>query len=46
MFRRLEDQGMTAGISYPFYFSLGLRSSIDDKKRVMEDFARGFIGKV
>ncbi len=46
MFRRLEDQGMTAGISYPFYFSLGLRSSIDDKKRVMADFARRFIGKV
>ena len=46
MFRRLEDQGMTAGVSYPFYFSLGPRSSIDDKKRVMEDFAKRFIGKI
>ena len=34
---------MTAGISYPFYFSLGLHSSLDDKKRVMEKFAREFI---
>jgi len=42
-FKRLADQGMTAGVSYPFYFSLGLRSSLDDKKRVMEDFARKFI---
>ncbi len=42
-FKRLADQGMTAGVSYPFYFSLGLTSSLDDKKRVMEDFAKRFI---
>jgi probable F420-dependent oxidoreductase len=42
-FKRLADQGMTAGVSYPFYFSLGMRSSLDDKKRVMEDFAKRFI---
>jgi len=42
-FKRLEEQGMTSGVSYPFYFSLGMRSSIDDKKRVMEDFAKRFI---
>jgi len=42
-FKRLEERGMTSGVSYPFYFSLGLRSSLDDKKRVMEDFARKFI---
>jgi probable F420-dependent oxidoreductase len=42
-FKRLEAQGMTSGVSYPFYFSLGMRSSIDDKKRVMEDFAKRFI---
>ena len=42
-FKRLEEQGMTSGVSYPFYFSLGLRSSLDDKKRVMEDFAKKFI---
>ena len=34
---------MTSGVSYPFYFSLGMTSSIDEKKRVMEDFARRFI---
>ncbi len=45
-FKRLEELGMTSGVSYPFYFSLGLRSSLDDKKRVMEDFARRFIVKL
>jgi probable F420-dependent oxidoreductase len=42
-FKRLEEQGMTSGVSYPFYSSLGMTSSIDEKKRVMEDFARRFI---
>ena len=42
-FKRLYDSGMTAGVSYPFYFSLGLHSSLDDKKRVMEKFAKDFI---
>jgi probable F420-dependent oxidoreductase len=42
-FKRLADQGMTSSVSYPFYFSLGMHSSLDDKKRVMEDFARRFI---
>lgn len=42
-FKRLHDLGMMAGVSYPFYFSLGLRSSLDDKKRVMESFAKNFI---
>ena len=34
---------MSGGVSYPFRYSLGKRSSLDDKKRVMEDFARRFI---
>ncbi len=42
-FKRLEEQGMTAGVSYPFKFSLGARSSLDDKKRVMEHFAETII---
>jgi alkanesulfonate monooxygenase SsuD/methylene tetrahydromethanopterin reductase-like flavin-dependent oxidoreductase (luciferase family) len=42
-FKRLEEQGMTSGVNYPFMFELGLRSSLDDKKRVMERFARDFI---
>jgi probable F420-dependent oxidoreductase len=43
-FKRLhEEHGMTSGVSYPFFFGLGLQSSLDDKKRVMEQFARNFI---
>jgi probable F420-dependent oxidoreductase len=42
-FKRLADLGMTSSVSYPFYFSLGMHSSLDDKKRVMEDFAKRFI---
>jgi probable F420-dependent oxidoreductase len=43
LLKRLQALGMTAGVSYPFHFSVGARSSLDDKKRVMEDFARRFI---
>jgi probable F420-dependent oxidoreductase len=42
-FQRLDEAGMSAGVSYPFTFTAGQRSSLDDKKRVMEDFARRFI---
>jgi len=42
-FRRLEAEGMTTGISGPFYVSLGASSTVDQKKRLMEDFARRFI---
>lgn len=42
-FRRLEEQGMTTGIAYPFKYSLGNHSTLDEKKRVMEDFARRII---
>jgi probable F420-dependent oxidoreductase len=42
-FQRLEALGMTDGVSYPFTFTAGKVSSVDDKKRVMEDFARRFI---
>jgi len=38
-FRQLEEHGMTAGVSYPFMFSLGRTSTLDQKKRVMEAFA-------
>ena len=46
LLKRLRDEGMTSAVSYPFMFSLSERSSIDDKKRYMEKFAREFIGKV
>jgi probable F420-dependent oxidoreductase len=42
-FQRLHAQGMSGGVSYPFKYTLGERSSLDDKKRVMEEFARRFI---
>lgn len=42
-FKRLEEHGMTSGVSYPFLYSLGKQSSLDDKKRVMERFAEQII---
>lgn len=42
-FKQLEEQGMTAGVSYPFMFSLGRTSTLDQKKRVMEAFAENVI---
>ncbi|KAA1193051.1 TIGR03619 family F420-dependent LLM class oxidoreductase [Pseudohalioglobus sediminis] len=42
-FKRLEAAGMTAGVSYPFKFALGARSSLDEKKRLMEQFAESII---
>ncbi len=39
LFRRMEDTGMTSGINMPFAFVLGERSSIDEKKKMMERFA-------
>jgi probable F420-dependent oxidoreductase len=42
-FQRLHEAGMSGGVSYPFKYTLGERSSLDAKKRVMEDFARRFI---
>ena len=41
--KRLRDLGMTAGCGAPFMFSLGASSSLDDKKRAMEQFARDVI---
>src|SRR5579863_6123144 len=42
-FQRLDEAGMSGGVSYPFTFTAGQSSTLDDKKRVMEDFARRFI---
>ncbi len=42
-FQRLDEAGMSGGVSYPFTFTAGKCSSLDEKKRVMEDFARRFI---
>ena len=42
-FQRLDEAGMSGGVSYPFTFTAGQCSTLDDKKRVMEDFAKRFI---
>jgi probable F420-dependent oxidoreductase len=42
-FKGLGDQGMTTGLAYPFKFALGDRSTLDAKKRLMEDFAEKII---
>ena len=45
-FKRLRDQGMTAGVNYPFSLIFGRDSSLDEKRRVMEQFAESFIVKL
>jgi probable F420-dependent oxidoreductase len=45
-FKRLEDRGMTASFSMPFTLELGMSSTIDQKKQVMERFARDIIRKM
>jgi alkanesulfonate monooxygenase SsuD/methylene tetrahydromethanopterin reductase-like flavin-dependent oxidoreductase (luciferase family) len=42
-FKRLEEHGMTAGVNYPFMFGLGRTSTLDQKKKVMEQFAEQII---
>ena len=37
--KRLGDAGMSATVSYPFRYTLGERSSLADKRRVMEQYA-------
>jgi probable F420-dependent oxidoreductase len=44
--KRLEEKGMTASFSLPFTLELGMTSTIDQKKRVMERFARDIIQKM
>lgn len=39
LFRRMEDAGMTSGIHLPFHFAFDGPSTIDQKKRLMDDFA-------
>lgn len=43
LFRRLEEAGMSTGVSYPFKYSLGERSTLEQKKQVMEQFAERII---
>ncbi|MAG31172.1 MAG: LLM class F420-dependent oxidoreductase [Deltaproteobacteria bacterium] len=39
LFRRLEDAGMTSGIHLPFWLAFDGPSTLDQKKKLMEEFA-------
>jgi len=41
--RRAEDKGVTAAILLPAYFTLNKRSTLDEKKRLWDDFAEKVI---
>ena len=43
LFESLEDTGMTSGLNMPFSYVLDTRSSLDDKKKMMEQFAEDVI---
>ena len=44
LLKRMRDEsGMTSAVLYPFHYSLGHRSTLDAKKRLMEDFAENVI---
>ena len=41
--KRLRDLGMDGTVSYPFSYTLGPTSSLDDKRRYLEGFAEQFV---
>jgi len=41
--RRLEDAGATGTVSYPFVYSLGPTSSLDEKRAYLEGFGEQVI---
>jgi len=43
LFKRMQDAGMTSGINLPFAFAIGEKSTIDQKKKMMEEFAENVI---
>ena len=43
LLKSLGEQGMTSTVNMPFEFSLGKNSSIDEKKRFMERYAKKII---
>ena len=42
-FRKLEDAGATATVSYPFKYTLGPESTLDAKRAYLEGFAENVI---
>ncbi len=45
LFRRLEDAGVTGTVSFPLCQTLGPRTSLDQKRRVLERYANDIIAK-
>ena len=43
IFKRLEDAGATATVSYPFSYTIGPTSSLDEKRAYLEGFANNVI---
>jgi probable F420-dependent oxidoreductase len=46
LFRRLEDEGVTSLVSYPFSYALGPRSTLDQKRQALERYAENVILKM
>jgi probable F420-dependent oxidoreductase len=44
--RRLEDQGAHGTVSYPFLYTLGPTSNLDQKRRYLEGYAENVIRKL
>ena len=42
-FKRLEEAGATATVSYPFTYTIGPTSSLDEKRGYLEGFAKNVI---
>ena len=42
-FRRLESVGCSATVSFPFLYTLGPRSTIEQKRAYMEQYAENVI---
>jgi alkanesulfonate monooxygenase SsuD/methylene tetrahydromethanopterin reductase-like flavin-dependent oxidoreductase (luciferase family) len=45
-FKRMEDAGVAGIVAYPPIFTLGPRSTLDQKKQMMETFSESFIAKM
>ena len=43
VFKRLEDAGATATVSYPFTYTVGPTSDLDAKRAYLEGFANNVI---
>ncbi|MFQ5514413.1 MAG: LLM class F420-dependent oxidoreductase [Myxococcota bacterium] len=46
LFRRLEDEGVDGVVSWPFSYALGPRSTLNQKRGLLEDYAERFIHKL